>query len=102
LPHNTPIVTKHQPNAFQGTGFHSYLQQHHPDVNRLLLMGWHTEACVASTAGTWDFFADLDPGATHLGYTVMSCDDVLHGGPATWADNSGQACRQRIEFYATL
>ena len=106
LPFNKVMVTKSTPNAFRGTGFHDYLQQHHGNISRLLLMGWSANACVGRTAGIFDAYniegAMYDPGATHLGYTVMSCDDVLHGGPSNWVDDNGQACRASIEFYSAL
>lgn len=102
LPLTNPVVTKHQPNAFSGTGLHQYLQANHPGITRLLVMGFHANACVAATAGIFDFFAALNPGATHHNYEVTSCDAVLNGGPATWGDNQAQACRNNIHFYNAL
>jgi len=93
------LLRKPHPNAFRETTLHQDLQA--LNVTCIVIMGWHTEACVHATVGSrwWD--PGMDDGATHLGYTVMTCNQVLHGGAATWS-NADPAHYAQLEFYANF
>ncbi|MCK5820200.1 MAG: isochorismatase family protein [Psychromonas sp.] len=67
-------------------------------INHLVVMGWDTNACILSTIGVLGNsagegadkklpkYCDEGKGATHLGYKVLTCNEILHGGPAIkWA-----------------
>ncbi len=93
LPMNTPVVTKHHPNAFKTPGLQNLLQAAH--VTHLVLAGHNSNACVRATAGAGPF-GPMDPGAIQGGLHVMSSQAVLHGPPANWTDGAS------VSFYSRL
>ncbi|MCK5819764.1 MAG: isochorismatase family protein [Psychromonas sp.] len=98
-------------NAFRRTCLHKDLKEHL--ITHLVVMGWETNCCINSTIGmAWwplsenDRSKDSTPywrwvgdGATHLGYKVMTCNQILHGNKATWA-YAEPAHFANLEFYS--
>jgi nicotinamidase-related amidase len=95
-------LRKPYPNAFRETTLHDDLKK--LGIERLVIMGWHANACVEATVGKqWYPTGTYEDGATHHGYKVMTCNQVLHGGPATWADaDPANGHYKNLEFYANL
>lgn len=92
-------LRKPHPNAFRETTLRAELQGGVP-VTHLVIMGFNANACVHATVGN-RFWAvgTADDGATHLGFTVLTCDDVLHGGRANWPDYPADHYA-RLRFYS--
>ncbi|MCK5818917.1 MAG: isochorismatase family protein [Psychromonas sp.] len=91
-------MLKGHTNAFRETNLH--VELHKLNITHLVVMGWHSNACVSDTIG----FSD-DPSyishdsATSLGYKVMTCDQILHGEPARWAFEYSRYS-SNLEFYS--
>jgi len=103
LPHNTRVINKHHFNAFVGTNLAMLLAQENRcnGVKNLVVMGYDSEVCVPETIGIRNKHTSRNkyneykgPGAIGLGFSVLTCQSVLTGGPATWARSS-----QSIKFY---
>ncbi|MCK5819058.1 MAG: isochorismatase family protein [Psychromonas sp.] len=99
-------------NAFQSTTLHLDLKEH--NLTHLVVMGWKANMCVSSTVGipgtsklewndtygfTLKYLKRITDGATYLGYTVMTCDQILHAGPADWS-HANPAHFDALEFYS--
>lgn len=90
LPEGTPVVTKTKMNAFESSNLHELLQA--ANITAFVVMGYETNCCIRMTAtGTTGSksTAVTSPGGTALGYIVMSCQEVLRGGEASWAEEPG-------------
>ncbi|MES9897645.1 MAG: isochorismatase family protein [Sedimenticola sp.] len=95
---NQHLLRKPHPNAFRETTLHYDLQR--LGITHLVVMGWHANACVGATVGfPWWLTGTEEDGGTHLGYTVMTCNQVLHGGPANWSNATPQHYAN-LEFYS--
>ncbi|MCK5871080.1 MAG: isochorismatase family protein [Methyloprofundus sp.] len=72
-------------NAFRETSLHPDLQE--LNITHLVIMGFDINYCIRATIGVSDnsIGKNVGLGATQLGYKVMTCDQVLHGGCATWS-----------------
>ncbi|MCK5818265.1 MAG: isochorismatase family protein [Psychromonas sp.] len=85
-------------NAFYQTELHDALQCR--GITHLVIMGWAANECVRKTVGFGCFSTGSDPcGALHLGYTVMTCDQLLHEGPSNWGNVNPQNY-PTLEFYS--
>ena len=92
--------TKPRGNAFEVPEFVQAVKV--SGVHRLVVMGHESNMCVRLTVvtGKWK---SLDPdeiptkGAVDHGYEVLTCQNVLSGGPANWKDASSS-----IKFYKGL
>jgi nicotinamidase-related amidase len=82
-------LTKAGINGFQNTNLHNQLQQ--VAIRHVAVMGRQTNCCVKETS-----VGGAAPGATGLGYRVMTCMDVITEGQPTWLNRAG------VEFYATI
>lgn len=90
LPEGTPVVTKTKLNAFESTDLHDLLQA--AKITAFAVMGYNTNCCVRMTVtGTTASNSDVvtAKGGIALGYLVLSCQEVLRGGEATWFDEPG-------------
>lgn len=99
LPQDTAIITKRKLNAFYEAELDTRLREAHVDT--ILLMGFATNQCVRLTAagGSMDRL-NIGPytdGAVDLGYTVMTCPQILRAGAASWQHTS-----PLIKCYSTL
>lgn len=95
------VVTKPHINAFASNAqpnLHGVLQA--ANIDMLVVMGYNTNCCVRATSvGAADGpgpNARHRPGATQLGYTVLTADQVLRGGVATWKREQG------VRFYTAV
>jgi hypothetical protein len=93
------VLTKPHINAFASNAqpnLHAQLQA--AGITMLVVMGYHVNQCVRATSvGGPDRPNGLHrPGATQLGYIVLSCDQILRGGQATWKLETG------VRFYTAL
>lgn len=97
--HGAQVISKPHINAFASNAhpnLHNALQG--LGVGMIVVMGYSSQQCVKATAiggpdrpnGTWR------PGATQLGYVVLTSQSILRGGPATWWDTPG------VRFYAQV
>ena len=100
------FIAKPETNAFIKTDLHQQLEDH--KISILVIMGFHTEACVKNTIGN-EYFQKANAlkygvaGALHLGYTVMTCDQVLHGGNAQASWRKNEAIHyENLKFYTDL
>ncbi|PVZ63923.1 cysteine hydrolase family protein [Pelagibaculum spongiae] len=108
------LLQKPHSNAFEETNLHEQLQSH--GIERLVIMGWHSNSCIHATIGARDLSArdipynealyDKQPlswrsnedGATHYGYKTMTSSYIIHGGDAYWKDDLADHFRN-LEFY---
>ena len=67
-------------------------------VKILVIMGWDANVCVASTIGV-STIKQIYFGALQRGFTVMTCDQILHGEAANWAFEDS-AYSSKLEFYS--
>ena len=86
-------LTKAGLNGFENTNLHNQLQQ--AAIRMVVVMGRQTNCCVKETS-VGGAALGAAPGATGLGYTVMTCMDVITAGQPTWRNRAG------VEFYATI
>ncbi|MCK5819317.1 MAG: isochorismatase family protein [Psychromonas sp.] len=87
-------------NAFRETNLHMELQK--LSITHLVVMGWHSNVCVPHTIGFPNEPEDIwHDSAVRLGYTVMTCAEILHGEPAEWAHKEPPNCDAgQLEFYS--
>lgn len=93
------VLTKPHINAFASNALPNlHLQLQAAGITMLVVMGYHVNQCVKATSvGGPDRAGGLHrPGATQLGYIVMSCDQILRGGQANWQLETG------VRFYTAL
>ena len=79
-------------------------------------MGSHINKCIFATIGAswwplspgssieshhrnYEVWDDVGDGATHRGYKVMTCNQLLHGGRADWSAST-PAHYSNLEFYS--
>ncbi|MCK5818556.1 MAG: isochorismatase family protein [Psychromonas sp.] len=117
-------LIKSKYNAFNQTTLHYELKKRF--ITHLVVMGVNSNVCVNATVGMewWPLslgspddvphddlddvpddipddplWANVGNGATHLGYIVMTCDQILHGQPANWS-NKHPPHYKNLEFYS--
>jgi len=87
------VLTKPLFNAFASDAhpnLHNQLQA--ANISMLIVMGYATNMCVKATSvgGPDDRHGHRHrPGATQLGYIVLTCDQILRGGQANWKRYTG-------------
>jgi hypothetical protein len=98
VPPGTTRLSKTGFNAFHGTELKALLDK--ADVDTIVLMGFATNMCVRMTAvGGYtgrNNTGEHTLGATQLGLSVMTCQDILRGGPASWSGEVG------VELYSAV
>ena len=98
------VITKQHINAFAPNvlpNFQTMLQANPNPTTTLVVMGYSAQQCVRATAiggadGPRAHPGITRPGAVQLGYTVLTSQLVLRGGPATWTMERG------VRFYAAV
>lgn len=93
------VLTKPNINAFASDAHPNLHQQLRlAGTTMLVVMGYHVNQCVRATSvgGSGRRGRLNRPGATQLGYIVLSCNQILRGGQATWGLESG------VRFYSAI
>ncbi|MCK5818228.1 MAG: isochorismatase family protein [Psychromonas sp.] len=102
LPPDTIVINKHNPNAFVGTDLVNQLNSEYKGVGvkNLVVMGWQSNICVMETIGLRAKNCEKfirGSGALQHKFIVLTCQDVLNGPTACWANLSKQ-----IKFHTYL
>lgn len=90
-------LTIFHPNAFLNTNLDEELKQ--LNISQIVVIGKNDNTVMHMTIGSKWIQADTGRnGATHLGYTVLTCSEVIDGKTPSWKDST-EAHYQRLEFY---
>ena len=85
------------PNAFQDTNLAEELKQ--LKISQIVVIGKNDNTVMHMTIGPkWVQTDTGRNGATHLGYTVLTCSEVIDGSTPSWKDCTEEHY-QRLEFY---
>ncbi len=98
LPPATSVITKATLNAFHKTGLRDRLNA--KGIDTIILMGYASNQCVRITSVGGHLgqnnTGEYTMGALQHGFLVMTCQQILRGGPASWATQEG------VEFFSSL
>lgn len=106
------LLRKNLINAFDGTLLN--LELYTQGITHLVVMGYHANVCVSTTIGIITalvanyapgsalYYQNTGPGALHYQYTVMTCNQILHGAPATWSHDIVPDFLGKLEFYSSF
>ena len=96
-------IPKQHPNAFKEPELERTLVLN--NITHLVVMGWHIDACVRATIGSFMLPPQQDNwGAVQLGFVVHTCTQILHGGePTFWSfDPVDPHSRGSLNYYEFL
>ena len=92
---DAPVFTKYGANGFVDTGLTEWLKS--VKAVYVVVMGMETACCVQETVqGGWQANKEgyyKDGGLIGRGYTVLSCEQIVHTDPGKWED------LPQVEFY---
>lgn len=94
---NVYHIRKPRYNAFEQTNLSQIL--HNLRISYVVVMGWRANFCIPWTIGVAK--GQTRMGAIQLGFTVMTCNEILHEEPARWATWQVSNCDdKKLEFYS--